>query len=389
MPNPLMLAVTPPTTTAKTPSSLRSQPETEGTVSFQDILELNPAPIAETSDKATAQVPENATDIPESPNLIVDDQQVQTTQPEVANPVPQVDANIAAEPTAPHPIETSPFAAGPVAGAAEIRVRNIQDLPTTRHPGSQPLQVPVQTPAHTAAVNTSKPVVAVETPLNAVIKDTPDSHPRGTPAGMNDLAVSSIQPPPTSKSVQPHHGLTLTQLQLVSSAKTQETEFAAQVAETEGIVAVAEEPAPQLNRDVPTLTPASAIRPDMSRSIAAQLAAVVQSRPGPGAVEIALNPEELGRVSIVLNGREDGLHLTIAVERPETLDLMRRHIAVLTAEFQKMGYGDMSFDLGTPSDSQQDNEEQTSFTPAPEDNDSPSAPDLPRAVPGPGIDMRL
>ncbi|MEX0306131.1 MAG: flagellar hook-length control protein FliK [Ruegeria sp.] len=99
-------------------------------------------------------------------------------------------------------------------------------------------------------------------------------------------------------------------------------------------------------RDTIPTTPISTARAETARAVAGQLAAVVSARPGTGGVEIALNPEELGRVSITLNSREDGFHLTIAAERHETLDLMRRHIAILSAEFEKLGYGDLSLDLG-------------------------------------------
>ena len=88
---------------------------------------------------------------------------------------------------------------------------------------------------------------------------------------------------------------------------------------------MADEPVLQSSREsAPSLSaPAQAARAEVARAIAGQMAAAVQARPGSGAVEIALNPEELGRVSIVLNGRDDGFYVTIAAERPETLDLMR------------------------------------------------------------------
>ncbi|CUH50429.1 flagellar hook-length control protein FliK [Ruegeria atlantica] len=60
-------------------------------------------------------------------------------------------------------------------------------------------------------------------------------------------------------------------------------------------------------------------RPETARAVAGQMAAVINTQPKSGSIEIALNPEELGRVSIMLNGRDDGLHLTISAERPETL----------------------------------------------------------------------
>ncbi|RLK00507.1 flagellar hook-length control protein FliK [Ruegeria conchae] len=99
-------------------------------------------------------------------------------------------------------------------------------------------------------------------------------------------------------------------------------------------------------RETMGITPFIPHRAEYARAIAGQLAAVISARPGVQGVDIALNPEELGRVSITLTNREDGLHLMIMTERPETLDLMRRHIALLSAEFEKLGYQGMSLDLG-------------------------------------------
>ncbi|WP_170125497.1 flagellar hook-length control protein FliK [Jannaschia seohaensis] len=42
--------------------------------------------------------------------------------------------------------------------------------------------------------------------------------------------------------------------------------------------------------------------------------------------EIELAPAELGRVRIVLRDTAQGLHLQIAADRPETMDLVRRHV---------------------------------------------------------------
>ncbi len=148
----------------------------------------------------------------------------------------------------------------------------------------------------------------------------------------------------------------------------------------------------QAARDFAPLTASTAARAEVTRAIAGQMAAVITAKPGSGGVEIALNPEELGRVSITLNGREDGLILSIAVERPETLDLLRRHITTLTAEFQKAGYDDLTFDLGSSDGGWHDS--------SPEQDGAAFAQDTPEDSPktaqnshtmasGRGLDMRL
>ena len=63
----------------------------------------------------------------------------------------------------------------------------------------------------------------------------------------------------------------------------------------------------------------------------------------PGGVELRLSPEELGslRMSLGLDG--DIVRVTITADRPETLDLMRRHAADLAAEFRSLGYEGAAF----------------------------------------------
>ena len=63
------------------------------------------------------------------------------------------------------------------------------------------------------------------------------------------------------------------------------------------------------------------------------------------AAEISLQPEELGRVRMVLSPTEQGLSLVVTLERPETLDIMRRHADQLVQEFRKLGYEDVGFEF--------------------------------------------
>lgn len=100
--------------------------------------------------------------------------------------------------------------------------------------------------------------------------------------------------------------------------------------------------------------PASSTRAETAHAVAGQLAAAITAKPGSGAVEISLNPEELGKVSITLASREDGIHFMITADRPETLELMRRHISILASEFQDIGFGDLSFHLGMSMGAQQE-----------------------------------
>lgn len=82
--------------------------------------------------------------------------------------------------------------------------------------------------------------------------------------------------------------------------------------------------------------------PDIPRLVARQMAVVISQHPGE-ATEIALNPEELGRVRMQITAADGSLMLHIAAERPETSDLMRRHVEMLAQEFRSLGFHDVAF----------------------------------------------
>ncbi len=145
-------------------------------------------------------------------------------------------------------------------------------------------------------------------------------------------------------------------------------------------------------RDIAAGNGTTAARAEVARAVAGQLAAAITAKPGSGHIEIALNPEELGRVSITMGGRDDGLHLLIAAERPETLDLMRRHMSTLASEFQKLGYSDLSFDLNLTDGQDRDTGGESapsSFDVADQDSTTDAVPQPYPSSPGRGLDLRL
>lgn len=85
-------------------------------------------------------------------------------------------------------------------------------------------------------------------------------------------------------------------------------------------------------------------RPEMPRMIAAQIAEAFAAK-GEQKVEVSLNPQELGQVKMRVVTSETGITMIIQTERPETGDLMRRHINELAEEFRRMGYENISFEF--------------------------------------------
>ncbi|MCF8510042.1 MAG: flagellar hook-length control protein FliK [Rhodobacteraceae bacterium] len=69
------------------------------------------------------------------------------------------------------------------------------------------------------------------------------------------------------------------------------------------------------------------------------------SRDQPGQMELTLAPETLGRVHFDMRPEGTGLSITLSAERPETLDLIRRHLPDLLAELKLAGVqsGNLSF----------------------------------------------
>ncbi|MBY6155414.1 flagellar hook-length control protein FliK [Vannielia litorea] len=95
----------------------------------------------------------------------------------------------------------------------------------------------------------------------------------------------------------------------------------------------------------PTGMPATAVPQPAAataQAVAMQIAEV--SRPLPdGPIELSLQPEELGRLKLSFSGGEAGLHVVIAAERPETLEMMRRHIDLLAQEMRRLGHEGAQF----------------------------------------------
>ena len=101
----------------------------------------------------------------------------------------------------------------------------------------------------------------------------------------------------------------------------------------------------------PVSTPAApqaAVNADATRHIANQLVVAVTNMSGK-TTEIALSPVELGRVRLSMTATDGALTVTILAERPETSDLLRRHIDTLAQEFRDLGYEDLSFSFGSDS----------------------------------------
>ena len=84
------------------------------------------------------------------------------------------------------------------------------------------------------------------------------------------------------------------------------------------------------------------------RALVDQILPVLQRSNG-GRVELTLAPAELGRLEITFQSRDGGMSVSLNAERPETLELLRRHIDLLAADMRQLGMTDLSFSFGRES----------------------------------------
>ena len=80
--------------------------------------------------------------------------------------------------------------------------------------------------------------------------------------------------------------------------------------------------------------------------VALQVAEAVRQAGPTGTLEIALEPEELGRVRLVFSAAEAGLAVTLQADRSETLEMLRRHVDLLVSDLRARGFEDVHIDIG-------------------------------------------
>lgn len=75
---------------------------------------------------------------------------------------------------------------------------------------------------------------------------------------------------------------------------------------------------------------------------------IVESRQsGDGAIELRLDPPDLGRVTIdIAPDEQGGVRAIVTTERADTLDLVRRHIDIFRQELARHGIGDIALTFG-------------------------------------------
>lgn len=264
---------------------------------------------------------------------------------------------------------TKPDAATPPRSAASpaqvlFTQRTSAAVPVAETPAHVKADPPVATPAP-VAVNTGLPA-AIKPPLDAVPaaapalakglviaqeatqqqrKGRPDTaqpapvSPQVTPASQTDM------PPPAVSLMQSHAALAT---RWAEAGKAESAESLSKIADVDlGLVTTGGDRPAQTSGASPVLT--GTAPSDMARHAAQQIAMAITQTNGK-VTEISLNPEELGRVRLSLAAGEGAITLAISADRPETADLLRRHIDTLAQEFRSLGYDNLTFSFGSGSD---------------------------------------
>ena len=133
--------------------------------------------------------------------------------------------------------------------------------------------------------------------------------------------------------------------------------------------------------------------PTLPRKLPETIAKAATSLTRDEAVELLLDPAELGRVRFEMTTTGDRLQVNLSVERAETLDLLRRNIEVLRHEFREAGFDAATLTFGGWG-SGQGEDPSTAPHPHGPDIDLPAAeppaqPTHTRALSDQGLNLRL
>lgn len=133
----------------------------------------------------------------------------------------------------------------------------------------------------------------------------------------------------------------------------------------------------------------NAAAPDLPRQIAQHLADAPAAAAGQG-IELQLSPEELGPIRLTLRHIDGQMMVVVAVERPETLDLMRRHADQLLQDMRALGYASVRLDMQAQGDRRPPRPPPAEGTSPVTAFATPSMPEIapPRRMSG-GLDLRF
>lgn len=139
-------------------------------------------------------------------------------------------------------------------------------------------------------------------------------------------------------------------------------------------------------------------RAELPAALAQQIEiAVRESSNGKPSVELLLSPDDLGRVRLNLIPNEGVMTVNLLADRPETLELLRRHIDSLSRALLEIGYERTEFSFGgqghgqgAPNGSQAPSHDRKGFSQEAKRGSTPSSlAEMPSATPPKRLGQRL
>jgi flagellar hook-length control protein FliK len=110
--------------------------------------------------------------------------------------------------------------------------------------------------------------------------------------------------------------------------------------------------------NAPTLAPAQQAALAFNGTNARTISdAIITLRDTGGQIDVALHPEELGRLVFKMETTANGQSVSIFAERPETNEIMRKHMQELQQQLRDMGFGEMSFSFSDGDSSREDRDQ--------------------------------
>ncbi|MHA7872884.1 MAG: flagellar hook-length control protein FliK, partial [Hyphococcus sp.] len=103
---------------------------------------------------------------------------------------------------------------------------------------------------------------------------------------------------------------------------------------------------PVAAQSVQTSAPLQQASATVAPHAAAQIVAAIKAEPKSGSIELRLDPPEMGRVRINLSVETaDAVKAVLTVERPETLDYLRRNIDQFTQDLRAAGFASVDLEF--------------------------------------------
>lgn len=251
----------------------------------------------------------------------------------------------------------------------------------------------VSLPARTNGLETATPTLSSGAEMPIQVGTQPDRQGPETRSPDLPTSRSALTDKPAAETKQTQ----INAAPQVSGTKTPESENtpaklvrAEPLLEMAQVLGLTEKSAASVNHPAATAAPASA-GAETARHVAGQISVAMTGQAG-RATEIALNPEELGRVRLRMTSVDQSITLHILAERPETNDLLRRHIDVLAQEFRALGYDSVAFSFGGGKDAgNTDGDANGGFDSLLPDQDEEITDSNLKQISGPlaGLDLRL